>query len=68
MYDDYYELAAIAAAALALAAFARYGDARRMRRSDPDAVGLVPWTTVFFAALLIVVVAGTLAVRIWIGR
>ncbi len=68
MYDDYYTLAAIGVAALSVAAVARYGDARRMRRSDPDAVGLVPWTTVFFAALLVMVVAGTLAVRLWLGR
>ena len=68
MYEDYYTLAAIGVGALLVAAFARYGDARRMRRSDPDAVGLVPWSTVFFAALMVVVVVGTLGVRLWLGR
>ena len=68
MYEDYYTLAAISVGALLVAAFARYGDARRMRRSDPDAVGLVPWSTVFFAALMVVVVVGTLGVRLWLGR
>ncbi len=68
MYDDYYVLAAIGVTALAVAIGARLGDARRMRRSNPDAVGLVPWTTVFFAALLVMVVTGTFAVRLWLGR
>lgn len=46
-----------AAGCLALALIAWFGDRRRMRRSDPDAVGWVPWRGIgfwaSFAALLL---------------
>jgi hypothetical protein len=38
--------------AVTLAALAWIADHRRMRRSDPDAVGFMPWTGIFFWALL----------------
>lgn len=45
-----------------LAALAWHGDRRRMRRSDPDRVGLMPWTTLYFwsflAACLLLAAAG----------
>lgn len=54
-------------AAVAIAAIAWFGDRRRMRRSDPDAVGFMPWTSVFFwaclAALLLLAWAGGLWFR-----
>jgi len=54
----------LAAASLALVAW--WGDHRRMRRRDPDAVGFMPWTGVFFVALLIACVLLGLAAREWI--
>lgn len=40
------------AGSLLVAVAAWFADRRRMRRADPDAVGFMPWTTVFFWALL----------------
>jgi hypothetical protein len=58
--------AGLAAAALALLAW--FADRRRMRRSDPDAVGFMPWTTVFFWAFLATVLLLGLAAKEWLGR
>jgi hypothetical protein len=52
-------------AAAALAALAWLADRRRMRRSDPDAVGFVPWTPVFFWACLATLLMLALGVREW---
>ena len=66
--DELTLLHAIAAAlSVALAVLAWWADRRRMRRSDPDAVGFMPWTTVFFWATLVACVALGLALRFWIG-
>ncbi len=62
---DYLALACGLATALALLAW--LGDRRRMRRSDPDAVGFVPWTGVFFWALLAACVLLALAVKEWLA-
>jgi len=66
MLLDFETLRAIALAAVALAALAWLADRRRMRRRDPDAVGWMPWTAVFFWALVVACVAGGLAVQAWI--
>ena len=50
-------MAAIIAVAATLA------DRRRLRRADLDKVGWVPWTTLFFLALLAAVVLLALAVK-----
>ena len=55
---------ALGAAALALAAW--LGDRRRMRRRDPDGVGWMPWTSVFFLALMHACVFGALAFQGWV--
>jgi hypothetical protein len=49
--------------AVAVAIIAWFGDRRRMRRSQPDAVGFMPWTGVFFWALLAAIVLLGLAVK-----
>lgn len=53
------------ALAVVLAAIAWAGDHRRMRRSDPDAVGFMPWTDLFFWALLAAVILLGLAAKEW---
>ena len=66
--DELTTLHAIAgAAALTLAVFAIFADRRRLRRRDPDAVGLVPWTGVFFWSLLAACLLLGLAAREWLA-
>ena len=50
-------------AALGIAVIAWLGDRRRMRRSEPDAVGFMPWTSVFFWALFAACILFGLAAR-----
>lgn len=64
--DDLHLLTIIAAMALGLALVAWFGDRRRIRRANPDAVGFMPWTSVFFFAVLAACVLIGLAVRLWI--
>ena len=51
---------------LAIALAAWIGDRRRMRRSNPDAVGFMPWTSVFFWAVLAALVLLALAGKAWL--
>lgn len=53
--------------ALAVAVIAWLGDRRRMRRSDPDAVGFMPWRDVAFWAFLAAALLLGLAARDWFG-
>ncbi len=53
--------------AVVLAAIAWIGDRRRMRRNNLDKVGLMPWTSLFFWALLAAIVLLGLAAQAWIG-
>ncbi len=65
--DDFpFALSLAGIAALSLAVLAWLGDRRRMRRSDPDSVGFMPWTAVFFWALFAAVVLLGLAARAWV--
>ncbi len=50
-------------ACAALAVIALLGDRRRLRRSNPDAVGFMPWTTVFFWSFAAACVFMVLAAR-----
>ncbi len=52
-------------AAAIVAAWAWYGDHRRMRRTHPDKVGFMPWTTLFFWSLLAAVLLLGTAVKEW---
>lgn len=51
-----------------LAATARWADLRRLRRSDPDAVGFMPWTGIFFIALFVACVKLGVAARAWFSN
>lgn len=53
--------------ALTLAVIAWGGDRRRAKRRDVDAVGFMPWTGIFFWALLFACVLLGLAVRAWLA-
>jgi hypothetical protein len=61
--DEILALAGLAAAVIA--ALAWIADRRRMRRSDLDKVGWVPWTSLFFWALMGAVVLLALAAKAW---
>ncbi len=52
-------------AATIVAALAWIADRRRMRRSDLDRVGWVPWTSLFFWALMGAVILLGLAIKAW---
>jgi hypothetical protein len=65
MHDLSATHAIVAGAAVVLAARAWFADRRRMRRSDPDAVGFMPWTAIFFVALLAACILIGLAAREW---
>ena len=67
MDSGFITLAALGAFAMAIAVIAWLGDRRRMRRSDPDAVGFMPWRDVFFFALLAAVILLGLAAKAWIS-
>ena len=58
---------ALGLAAALLAGLAWWGDRRRIRRRNLDAVGWMPWTPVFFGALMVAVIALGLAAKAWVA-
>lgn len=65
--DESANFALAGAIALALAVLAWAGDRRRMRRRNADAVGFMPWTGVFFVALVATLVLLGVAARAWLS-
>jgi len=61
--SDWLPWAELAGAALGLAVLSWWAERRRMRRSDPDAVGFMPWGTVFVLALFTVLIAAVFVLR-----
>ena len=61
-----WELLAAGVGAALLSLIAWLGDRRRMRRSDPDAAGIMPWIGVFFWALLAACALLGLAAKAWL--
>lgn len=61
------QLGTIGLVAALIALVATIADRRRLRRTDPDAVGFMPWTALFFVALMIACVALGLAARGWLA-
>ena len=58
----------LAGGALLLVAFASFlGEVRRRKRKRIDAVGCMPWTTLFLLAFFCGVVLLAVAVKGWIG-
>lgn len=66
MDSDYAHLAVFGGLAVMLAAIAWAADRRRMRRSNPDKVGFMPWTGLFFWALLAACTLLGLAAKAWL--
>lgn len=54
------------AVAAALVVLSRVADHRRIRRSKPDAVGFMPWTGIYFVALLVACLSLGLSARLWL--
>lgn len=61
--DEILALAGFAAAIVAAVAW--IADRRRIRRSNLDKVGWMPWTGLFFWALMVAVILVGLAAREW---
>jgi hypothetical protein len=63
--DEILGLAALTAALVAVIAW--IADRRRLRRSNLDRVGWVPWTNLFFWALMATVILLALAIKARVG-
>ncbi len=66
MDSDFAMHASLGGVALVLATIAWAADRRRMRHSDPDKVGFMPWTGLFFWALLAACTLLGLAAKEWL--
>ena len=64
MDDLRFDVLLAAGGAALLAAVAWLADRRRARRSDPDAVGFMPWTTLFFWSAFVAFLALVAAWRL----
>jgi hypothetical protein len=66
--NDYAMHATIGGLAIVMAGLAWFADRRRMRRTDPDKVGFMPWTGLFFWALMAAIVLLALAGMEWLAQ
>jgi hypothetical protein len=64
---DFATLLTLGLTAVSLALWAWLADRRRVRRKLMDEVGWMPWTPVFFVALMVAVIALGLAARAWLA-
>ncbi len=55
-------------AAILVGMIAWWGDRRRLHRRDPDRVGIMPWTGLFFWAVLFASVLLLMALQEWLAR
>lgn len=55
------------AASLLVAAIAWWQDRRRVRRKNLDRVGLMPWTAIFFMALIVALMLAGVAMKEWLS-
>ena len=53
---------------LILAVYARLADRRQLRRRKLDAVGFMPWETIFVLALLTTVLLFSFALKAWMSN
>lgn len=65
MMDDWELWALTGAVGATLVALSYWADRRRVRRTVPDAVGWMPWTGIYFTALLVAFVSLGIAARAW---
>jgi hypothetical protein len=56
------------AVVLAFAALTLWAERRRVKRRHIDAVGWVPWTKLFFAAMLVGITLLVFAAKGWSGK
>ena len=67
--DKEWVRAALPAAGLMLLAILAWrGDRRRMARSNPDAVGWMPWRDLAFWASVLALLAAVWAVQLWLAE
>lgn len=63
LYAEWLPWAELCGGAVLVAIIAWLGERRRMRRSNPDAVGFMPWGTVFVLALFVVLISAVFILR-----
>jgi len=64
---DFATLLTLGLSATAVALWAWLADRRRMRRSDPDAVGFVPWRDVSLWSTVVALATLGLAAKAWVA-
>lgn len=68
MIDPDFILAVAGGICVLMAALAWIGDRRRMKRRDLDDVGFMPWTAMFFIALMGAVLLLGISAKDWFSQ